>query len=224
MPSTPSRDARYRSTSRTTCWRDTAPERSWPCRRTIRATMPSPVISDWKSRPSSQAATSAKSPTTPRRANSSTPVFWTAWRSGRRSERCSTPSSSADWANGWSTTDCATPSSRASVTGENPSRSTIATKSPARCRNRRCRSNCRPSATSAPPKRANRRWPAQRGGRRPTAIRSNCRRCPGSQVRPPTTCATWTRTTTARSSAAKRTNTGGRSTSTWAASNMRRAT
>ncbi len=78
----------------------------------------------------------------------------------------------------WSTTDCATPSSRASVTGENPSRSTIATKSPARCRNRRCRSNCRPSATSAPRQRANRRWPAQRGGRRPTAIRSNCRRCP----------------------------------------------
>ena len=81
-----------------------------------------------------------------------------------------------------------------------------------------------PVSDFGPPKMANRRWPAQRGGRRPTAIRSNCRRCPGSQVRPPTTCATWTRTTTARSSAAKRTNTGGRSTSTWAASNMRRAT
>ena len=72
--------------------------------------------------------------------------------------------------------------------------------------------------------RASRHWPAPRVGPPPRATPTSSRRCPDSPARRPTTCATWTRTTTRRSSAAKRTPTGATSTSTSAASSTPRAT
>ena len=119
---------------------------------------------------------------------------------------------------------CATPFSRASATGASRSRSTIRTTRPTRWRRTNCRWSCRPSRISAPRPRANRRWPASRDGRRPRAAPTNCRRCPDSPDRRPTTSATWTRTTTRRSSGKRRTSTGATSTSTWAASSTPRAT
>ena len=87
-----------------------------------------------------------------------------------------------------------------------------------------CRSSCLRSPTSAPRSRASRRWRAPRIGRRRRAIPTNCRPCPDSPGRRPTTCVTWIRTTTRRSSAVKPTNTGATSTSTWAASSTPRDT
>ena len=87
-----------------------------------------------------------------------------------------------------------------------------------------CRSSCPRSRISDPRPRANRRWPARRGGTPPTGIPTSSRRCPGSPARRPTTCATWTRTTTRRSSAGRPTNTGAASISTSAASSTPRAT
>ena len=95
---------------------------------------------------------------------------------------------------------------------------------PARSPRTNCRSSCRPSPTSAPPNRASRRWRAPRIGRRRRAIPTSCRPCPDSLGRRPTTCVTWIRTTTRRSSAVKPTNTGATSTSTWAASSTPRDT
>ena len=123
-----------------------------------------------------------------------------------------------------STTACATPSSRASATGASRSRSTTRATWPTRCRRTNSRWSCRPSPNFGPTARASRRWPASRIGRRPRAIPTSCRRCPDSPDRRPTTSATWTRTTTRRSSAVKRTNTGATSTSTWAASSTPRDT
>ena len=66
--------------------------------------------------------------------------------------------------------------------------------------------------------------PRRSGGTRPRATPTNSPPCRASPVRRPTTCATWTRTTTGRSSAARPTNTGARSTSTSAASSTPRGT
>ena len=137
---------------------------------------------------------------------------------------CSTKSSGADWAANASTTACATPSSRASATGASRSRSIIRATWPARSQRTNCRSSCLRSPTSAPRSRASRRWRAPRIGRRRRAIPTSCRPCPDSPGRRPTTCVTWIRTTTRRSSAVKPTNTGATSTSTWAASSTPRDT
>ena len=113
---------------------------------------------------------------------------------------------------------------RPAAGGGSRSRSTIRTTRPTRWRRTNCRWSCRPSRISAPRPRANRRWPASRDGRRPRAAPTNCRRCPDSPDRRPTTCATWIRTTTKRSWATPPTNTGVTSISTSAASNTRQDT
>ncbi len=81
-----------------------------------------------------------------------------------------------------------------------------------------------PLRTSVPRPRASRRWRASRAGAPPRAAPTSSPPCPDSPGRRPTTCVTWTRTTTARSWAAKPTIIGVRSTSTSAASSTPRVT
>ena len=167
------RRARSRSGSPTTCWRATAPGRSWPCPATTSATSSSPSSSTCRSsrscsrrdewlKKTEQHAGQPDGAVLSRRASRSTPARSTACRRRGEGEDHRLAGGAAASARGGSTTSCATGCSAGSATGASRSRSCTSRRTATDRRHRRCRrASCRcvlpdledfkPTGTPEPP-------------------------------------------------------------------------